>query len=337
MSIIKRSFLLAITLLVFGSGIPNCHKQSPVKPLDLTPPNFPFTIVDELGSIVFIAPEYYSQKNLHDLFLWHYQKGLRTRTAPDVRVFTDKRLLDAYLEDRRKGFREYEPKAANPTPLASPHYYPRRIYSSDAEFSQVPSESSLDPNKGDDISSRGYNVTYSFAPDLNQPDMLKEVVLRGSTWRQGKYNLQTQEFPWRTGNITLMAYDIYNVEPSGRYYTYTVPRRIGEYKTTAIIFNILLNGETSFNPNQVKILNDKVAYVYLGWMYSVSLDGGQTWHLWDAERNLLEWKCCDSSLIRDVNISDQGNGVMTLRPDPNKPENQIYLRTTDFGQHWVRN
>ena len=160
------------------------------------------------------------------------------------------------------------------------------------------------------------------------------MILRGATWREGKYNVETQEFPWQPGKITLTTYDIYNVEPSGRYYTFTVPRKIGDYETTSIIFNILLEEAVPFNSNQVKILSDKIAYVYLGWMYSVTLDGGRAWHLWDAERNLPEWKCCDPGLLREVNISDQGNGIMTLRPDPTKPESLVYLRTNDFGKSW---
>lgn len=102
MPVIKRLLMLMVFLVVGGSGLPSCHQPSSVKAPDLIAPNFPFTAVDELGSIVFISPEYYNQKNLHDLFLWHYKKGLRTRIAPTVIVFTDKKLLDAYLEDRRK-------------------------------------------------------------------------------------------------------------------------------------------------------------------------------------------------------------------------------------------
>ena len=330
---ITRLFTLVGILIVLGDGLASCRRPSSVKTPDLVAPNFPFTIVGESGSIVFISPEYFNQKNLHDFFLWHYKTGLRTQNAPTVEVFTDKRLLSASLEDRRKGHREPVPRGANPTPSASPWYYPRRQFH-DAMFSRVPSESSLHISKGDDVSSRGYNVTYEFAPDLSQPNLRKEVVLRGATWRQGKYNLEAQVFPWQPGKITLTAYDIYNVEPSGRYYTFTVPRKIGDYETTSIIFNILLEEAVPFNPNQVKILSDKIAYVYMGWIYSVTLDGGRAWHLWDAERNLPEWKCCDAGLIRDISISDHGNGIMTLRPDPTKPESLVYLRTDDFGQRW---
>lgn len=331
----KRSFVFVMVLIVLGSNLFSCYKRPSIKTPNLETPKFPFTIMDERGSFIFVAPEYYSQKNLHDLFLWCYQKFLHEKGSGTVMVFTEKELLNAYLEvqtiSRQNSDlpREYrKPLPPPPTSMGA------RRTSFDAELSIVPSESSLDMIKGDDIHSRGHNVTYSFAPDLSQPEVKKEVVLRGATWREGKYNLQAYEFPWQPGKIILTAYDIYNVEPSGRYYTFTIPRKIGDYKAKSIVFNILLDQAVSLNPNQVKIFSDKVAYVYLGWMYSVTLDGGKSWHLWDAEKNLPEWTCCDSKLIKDVTISEQGVGTMALRPHPRNPETLIYLRTDDFGQHW---
>ena len=336
MSIIKIS--LTIVLLALGSSFSNCHRQPSVKSSDLAPPNFPFTMVNQNGSIVYIAPEYYNPNNMHDLFLWHYKKHLGMRISLTMMVFTEKDLLNVYLEGLKRPRWESDVplEYRRPLPTRPPSYGSRRNYH-DAEFSQVPSEPSLHISKGDDIYSRGYNVTYIFAPDLSRPDIKKEVVLRGATWREGKYNVETHVFPWQPGEIKLTAYDIYNVEPPSRYYTFTVPRKVNNYETISIIFNILLEETVLVNSNQVKILSDKIAYVYLGWMYSVTLDGGKAWHLWDAERNLPGWNCCDSGLIRDVNISDHGNGIMTLRPDPNKPESLIYLHTDDFGQSWRNN
>src|SRR5262249_16563172 len=218
MRMIIFSLLLGVTLLMLGSGVSSCHGQSQVKTPNPTMPNFPFTIVGEKGSIVFIAPEYYNQRNLHDFFLWHYKKYLsRTeKGAPDLIVFTEKDLLDAYLEDRKKPWWESEiPREyRTPPPSPPPSLGSRRTFY-DAKFSVDPSEPLL--GEEDDKYSRGFNVSYSFPPDLTRPHIYKTVVLRGSTWTQGKYNLQTREFPWRTGKITLTAYDIYNVEPASRY------------------------------------------------------------------------------------------------------------------------
>src|SRR5262249_1169731 len=253
----------------------------------------------------------------------------------DLIVFTEKDLLDAYLEDRKKPWWESEiPREyRTPPPSPPPSLGSRRTFY-DAKFSVDPSEPLL--GEEDDKYSRGFNVSYSFPPDLTRPHIYKTVVLRGSTWTQGKYNLQTREFPWRTGKITLTAYDIYNVEPASRYYTFTMTRNVDDQERARIIFNILPDEAVPLSTNLVNIISDKIAYVYLGWMYSVTLDGGKTWHLWDAERNLPGWDCCNPGLIQEINLSDQGSGVMTLRPDPNKPESQVSLHTDDFGQHWKK-
>ncbi|MBK7597705.1 MAG: hypothetical protein IPJ07_03905 [Acidobacteria bacterium] len=162
-------------------------------------------------------------------------------------LFTDKRLLDAYniasLEKYTDwSYREPLPIKVSPSPSPSP-WHSSRLHYYDARLSIVPSESSLNPNQGDDRSSRGYNVVYSFAPDLIKPNEIKKVVLRGATWTEGNYNIETHEFPWSPGKITLQAYDIYNVEPKGRYYTFTVPRMIGDYRVPALF-------STSFPINQ---------------------------------------------------------------------------------------
>lgn len=328
-----RNFLLLAIVLLIGGSIPaSCNKQSSVSTNNLQPPDFPFTLADDRGSLAFIAPEHYNQKNLQELFLWQYKKWLRKQAPPDLHVFTDQRLLDVYLEDRRKGFREYPEQALIKSPTATPWYYPRREFF-DAQLSLAPSEPMLFGTE-DAIDSRGFNVAYIFAPDLTRPSIKKEVVLRGSTWREGKYNAHTQEFPWQEGKISWTTYDIYNVEPSGRYHTFNITRQINGRERTRIIFHILPGEEESNNTGRVKLLNDKVAYVCLGWRYSVTLDGGQTWHLWDVERDLLSWNCCDAGLIKDVQISTRGEGVMTLRPIPNGKNDSLLLRTQDFGEHW---
>jgi hypothetical protein len=190
-------------------------------------------------------------------------------------------------------------------------------------------ESAADP------SSSGFNLTLSYSPDLNQPNVKKTVVLRGSTWTEGKYNLETQEVLGPMDKVVVTAYDIYNVEPTGRYYTFTYRTARDNYQYGRIIFNFRQDVTVPPPVNQVRFVNDEVVYVYMGWMFSVTTDAGKTWRLWDAEKNLPGWNCCDPGLIKEVAISPQGTGSMTLRPDPANPEKLLYLRTSDFGQHWV--
>lgn len=346
----KRNLLLLTIVLFVGSSLSVIwHKQSITPssvalPINAQPLTFPFTHADEHGSVVFIAPEHYNQKNLHELFLWRYRQWLKTRGSSDLRVFTDERSLNAYLEGRRKAARIHEyfkyPYAVRKLIDLRDRIWPtlppaptKRRWSSDAELSLAPSEPLLFGTE-DKIDSRGFNVSYIFAPDLARPNIRKEVVLRGATWREGKYNVQTKEFPWQERKINWASYDIYNVEPRGRYHTFSITRQIRGQESPRIIFHILPGGEVPASTGGVKLLNDQVAYVYLGWRYSVTVDGGLTWHLWDAERELSGWNCCDAGLIKRVEMSPQGEGVLTLKSNSQRPDDVLLLRTRDFGQRW---
>jgi photosystem II stability/assembly factor-like uncharacterized protein len=85
---------------------------------------------------------------------------------------------------------------------------------------------------------------------------------------------------------------------------------------------------------QVRFMQEKTAFVFMGWMYAVTMDGGHAWSVWDASKDLPDWTCCNYSLIRDVKIDGDGSGTMTLDPIPGRRGEEPLLRTKDFGQHW---
>jgi hypothetical protein len=86
--------------------------------------------------------------------------------------------------------------------------------------------------------------------------------------------------------------------------------------------------------DQVRFVNDRVGYVFMGWMYAVTLDGGGTWSVWNADTELPKWECCPYGLIGDVNIEPDGTGTMILHPIPKRQGEVPRLHTKDFGQHW---
>ena len=85
---------------------------------------------------------------------------------------------------------------------------------------------------------------------------------------------------------------------------------------------------------QVHFLNDRVGYVFMGWKYAVTIDGGVSWRTWTAEKDLPNWQCCNYGLIKDVRLEANGTGVMILNPIPLRNGEVPSLHTDDYGQHW---
>ena len=85
----------------------------------------------------------------------------------------------------------------------------------------------------------------------------------------------------------------------------------------------------------VRFVGDRIGYVFLGWKYAVTNDGGQTWSTWNAETDLPSWNCCNYGLISEVEFSVQGRGKMTLHTIPGRNEPEVLL-TEDYGKHWHR-
>jgi hypothetical protein len=86
--------------------------------------------------------------------------------------------------------------------------------------------------------------------------------------------------------------------------------------------------------DQVQFLNDRVGYVFMGWMYAVTTDSGASWSIWNAEKDLHQWLCCNYGLIVSINLQLDGTGTMILNPIPKRQGEVPQLHTKDFGQHW---
>lgn len=85
--------------------------------------------------------------------------------------------------------------------------------------------------------------------------------------------------------------------------------------------------------DNIQIVNEKVAVIFMGWKAAVTYDAGKNWNLWNAEKDIPNWKCCNYGLIEKINIDENGNGSMLLDPIPNRNESKE-LYTSDFGKSW---
>ena len=126
-----------------------------------------------------------------------------------------------------------------------------------------------------------------------------------------------------------MAFNVEDVEPPGIYYSLDTYNPSTEMWESLIV--IRKDSKIEIPHDQVKLVNDQVVFAFLGWMYVVTTDGGKTWSKWDAENSLSGWQCCDSQLIKNVDIEPNGSGKMVLRLI--KQQEKI-LYTKDYGKSW---
>ena len=83
---------------------------------------------------------------------------------------------------------------------------------------------------------------------------------------------------------------------------------------------------------QVRFVNDEIAYFFMVYEYAITTDGGRTWLVRDIVTDLPNWQQNRPS-IKDIRIASDGSGTMELTSSTNREERP--LRTEDYGRHWV--
>jgi hypothetical protein len=99
------------------------------------------------------------------------------------------------------------------------------------------------------------------------------------------------------------------------------------------IFVFLHDDPIPIDEEGIRFVNDRVAYVYMSWMYAVTTDGGETWSVWDGSKYPLERGRIGFNAIQNVKLLENGEGTMRLKLVANN--DPIFLRTKDFGINWI--
>ena len=86
----------------------------------------------------------------------------------------------------------------------------------------------------------------------------------------------------------------------------------------------------------VHFVNKNIAFIFIDWMYAVTVDGGSNWAIWSARDDLPKWECCDYRVIKDVTIASDGTGTMALEGLRDGQSEVRALKTRDFGRHWTQ-
>lgn len=88
---------------------------------------------------------------------------------------------------------------------------------------------------------------------------------------------------------------------------------------------------------QVCFVSEQVGYMFFGSKYVVTTNGGLTWHMWEAEKNMPFKNHKLYPSVVEVNVEPNGRGKMRLHTVADKPLNQLELQTADFGRSWKLN
>src|SRR5712692_356104 len=115
----------------------------------------------------------------------------------------------------------------------------------------------------------------------------------------------------------------------GYYYTFEVSDKdhADQWREVA---TIRTDDNVGIPREQVRFINARTAYFFMGQIYAVTLDGGNVWSVWDGAKD-REF----DGFVKDVRIAPEGTGLMTFYPiPPNSGKQPPDLFTNDYGQHW---
>ena len=142
---------------------------------------------------------------------------------------------------------------------------------------------------------------------------------------------------WETANktfkIRVSEYGEKSWGPSGAYYVFeSAPLNSDDWQE---IMTFRQDDQVGIPKDQVRFVNDQIGFIFMGWMCAVTKDGGGSWSIWDAAKDLPDWQCCNHGLIGNISIESNGTGVMMLNPIAQRRGEVAELRTEDYGQHWA--
>ena len=150
----------------------------------------------------------------------------------------------------------------------------------------------------------------------------------------GKQGKLVEKWETRSGTLEMrvIAREEMGTYMRGTFYNFE-SRHVGS-STWQQVMTFRHDDRPAIPTDHIQFVNDQIAYVFMGWMYAVTIDGGANWSVWDATTDLLSWQCCNYGLIDQVAIESDGAGTMKLRPIEGRSGEVSQLHTSDFGRHW---
>lgn len=100
------------------------------------------------------------------------------------------------------------------------------------------------------------------------------------------------------------------------------------------IFSFRHDDPVKIPQNSVKWVSEDVAYCYIGYICSITSNGGKSWNTWNALEDWKEWKPINYGLIESIELNLDGRGTIKLRPIGDRTQGIKELFTDDFGETW---
>jgi len=109
----------------------------------------------------------------------------------------------------------------------------------------------------------------------------------------------------------------------GAYYDYE--SKTNDEDAWRPMFTFQFDDPLEIPKEQIKEINEHVIYAFIGWIYSVTTDGGEIWNTWDADKEMK------LGFIEKVDLESNGHGTMDLY---DRTGSIRQLITNDFGKTW---
>jgi hypothetical protein len=98
-----------------------------------------------------------------------------------------------------------------------------------------------------------------------------------------------------------------------------------------LIFTLIFDDPLKIPKKQIRKIDNQAVYVFIGWMYSVTTDGGKTWNTWNGNPKSAQFVGTGYGFIDDIIIDANGVGTMLIW---NKDKKIVNLVTNNFGRTW---
>ena len=160
------------------------------------------------------------------------------------------------------------------------------------------------------------------------------LVLSSCSRRPAAHPYEVVDVTGPAFTVRLPAFHEENGWPvAGAYYRFESLLHDGNGSVRAMEFRH--DDQVPLPSQNVKFVTADRAYLFMGWKYAVTTDGGKSWAVWNTETDLPKWECCNYQLITKVEMRSDGIGKMTLNPIPGRSGEVNQLFTSDSGRHWA--